>query len=99
MSNMGRAIIYQDENNKKFFNLDDVIKRVTTLTVEQVAAMTYNELAAIFPKYESGEFRPLQHGKIWGKLAELERNLPQDCREYREKMKILSGIRYDGMNV
>ena len=99
MSDMNRAIIYEDENKRNPFNLDEAVQRVTALTVQQVAAMTYKELAAIFPKYESGEFCPLQHGKIFGKLQELEWDLPQDCRDYREKTRILSGIRFDGMNV
>ncbi len=98
LSDMGAAFTYQDENKRNPLNLQQDVERVMALTVKQVVEMSSRELEAIFPKYESGEFRPLQHGDIWAKLVELEEELPYDCREYDEKIRLLSGIRFDGMN-
>ena len=97
MSDMDRAIIYSGTNQKPF-KLDEVVARVTAMSVEEVAKMTYEELAAKFPKYTSGEFRELQHGAIWDKLEELGQNLPTDCKDFARKIRIIRGIRSDGMS-
>ncbi len=103
-SNFNRAMIYAEENKRNPMDAEEVFQHLSELTIDAVAKMTVKELSAYFPKYDSGEFRPLQHVGIWNKLLSLEKGIREkqrngDCLDYYEKDRILSGIRYDREHV